>query len=93
MKKLQLIFAFVIVLLGMALCYVGLTMPQEGEIDPSVLVAYGETLTFAGAVIGIDYKYRASDNQNTNNLNLNNHGNTNTTSQSSKTTTQPGQDS
>lgn len=93
MKKLQLILAFVTVFLGLALCYVAMETPPEGEIDPTALVAYGETLTFAGAVIGIDYKYRASDNQNTNNLNLNNHGNTNQPTEPSKTTTQPGQDS
>ena len=30
----------------------------QGEIDPSVLVAFGETSTFAGALFGVDYRYR-----------------------------------
>lgn len=38
-----------------------------GEIDNSVLVAYGETSTFAGALFGVDYTYRfkryLNDNQ------------------------------
>jgi hypothetical protein len=29
-----------------------------GEIHNSVLVAFGETLTFAGALIGVEYTYR-----------------------------------
>ena len=33
--------------------------PPLGVIDPSVLTAYGETLTFAGSLIGLDYHYRA----------------------------------
>ena len=33
-------------------------IPPQGEIDPSVLVAFGETSTFAGALFGVDYKYK-----------------------------------
>jgi hypothetical protein len=29
-----------------------------GEIDNSVLVAFGETCTFAGALFGVDYTYK-----------------------------------
>ena len=36
----------------------GLALPPAGVIDSSLLVAYGETLTFAGSLIGIDYHYR-----------------------------------
>jgi hypothetical protein len=43
---------------GCALLIVGLVLPPAGEIDSSLLVAYGETLTFAGSLIGIDYHYR-----------------------------------
>jgi len=39
--------------------FTGLLLPPQGEISPSVLVAYGETLTFVGSVIGIDYNYRS----------------------------------
>ena len=35
-----------------------LATPLVGTIDGSLLVAYGETLTFAGSVVGIDYRYR-----------------------------------
>ena len=29
-----------------------------GQIDNSVLVAYGEVSTFAGALFGVDYRYK-----------------------------------
>ena len=43
------------------LLFTAFFMPPAAVIDPSVLTAYGETLTFAGALIGLDYKYRASN--------------------------------
>ncbi len=43
---------------GAALLTAGFIVSPTGVIDPSVLVAFGETLTFAGALFGIDYKYR-----------------------------------
>jgi hypothetical protein len=43
---------------GCALLVAGLALPPAGAIDSSLLVAYGETITFAGALIGIDYRYR-----------------------------------
>lgn len=43
---------------GGALLVAGLALPPAGIIDSSLLVAYGETLTFAGALIGVDYHYR-----------------------------------
>ena len=51
---------------GCALLAIGLLLPPKGEIDSSVLVAYGETLTFAGAVIGIDWRYKEQITQNKN---------------------------
>ena len=43
---------------GCALLLAGFALPPSGVIDSSLLVAYGETLTFAGSLIGIDYRYR-----------------------------------
>ena len=55
---LQVILAFCLVLFGIALIMAALIIPPTGEIHTSVLVAYGETLTFAGSLLGIDYHYR-----------------------------------
>lgn len=58
MKHLQLILATALCIFGCALLVAGVALPPAGVIDSSLLVAYGETITFAGSLIGIDYKYR-----------------------------------
>ncbi|MCM1452595.1 MAG: hypothetical protein NC102_10055 [Clostridium sp.] len=45
---------------GAGLLIAGFIVAPTGEIHSSVLVAFGEIMTFAGAVFGIDYKYKAS---------------------------------
>ena len=57
--KIQLFIATVATLFGIGLIAVAIMLPPAGYIDPTVLTAYGETLTFAGALIGVDYHYRA----------------------------------
>lgn len=47
-----------LVTLGSLLLVAGFSVPPTGEIPPSVLVAYGEVMTFAGALLGIEYRYR-----------------------------------
>ena len=60
MKKslLQLILATAMCIFGCTLLTAAFALPPVGIIDSSVLVAFGETLTFAGALIGVDYHYR-----------------------------------
>jgi hypothetical protein len=60
MKRLtlQLILAVVLIALGCALIIAGFIVPPLGEIHGSVLVAFGEILTFAGALLGVDYHYK-----------------------------------
>ena len=43
---------------GCALLTAGLFTPPVGEIHHSLLIAFGEILTFSGSLIGIDYHYR-----------------------------------
>ena len=64
MKKLshqaiQIVAAYVVVLFGLALIALAFFVPPMGSIDPSVLAAFGEILTFAGAILGLDYRYKA----------------------------------
>lgn len=56
--NIQLIVGVVLVVAGLALIFLGLFIPPKGEIHNSVLIAYGEISTFAGALIGVDYHYR-----------------------------------
>lgn len=56
--KAQLIIATLVIIVGIGLVIAGFIVPPTGVIDSSVLVVYGETLTFVGAIVGIDYSYR-----------------------------------
>ena len=55
---LQLLAAVAMCIFGCALLSAAFTLPPVGIIDSSVLVAFGEILTFVGSLVGIDYKYR-----------------------------------
>ena len=56
--NIQLITAAILSLCGMALLFWGNAIAPEGQIDDSLLVAFGEVATFAGALFGIDYTYK-----------------------------------
>ena len=52
-----------IVVVGLVLLFLGFYAVPIGEIAPSVLTAFGEIATFAGALIGVDYRYRFKEFQ------------------------------
>lgn len=56
--NLQLLTALILIVIGCVLLCCGFAVPPLGVIDNSVLVAFGETCTFAGALFGVDYNYR-----------------------------------
>ena len=62
-----LLAAIFLIAIGCGLLIAGFIVPPPGEIHNSVLVAFGEILTFAGAVFSMKYHYqyghRPSDNQ------------------------------
>lgn len=60
----QALLGFGAAIAGLVLLYIGLFMPPAGEIDNTVLVAYGEVCTFSAGLIGIDYHYRYKNNGN-----------------------------
>ena len=64
--NLQLIAAFVLSTGGLVLLFCGVYIDPQGEIHSSLLVAFGETCTFAGALFGIDYTYRKKTNNHEN---------------------------
>ena len=55
---LQLVIAVALVSLGSGLLVAGFCVSPVGEIHHSVLIAFGEIMTFAGSLIGIDYHYK-----------------------------------
>ncbi|MFV0420027.1 MAG: hypothetical protein ACK5KT_15010 [Dysgonomonas sp.] len=56
--KFQLLTSAVLIIVGCGLLIAGFCVPPVGIIDSSVLIAFGEILTFVGAIFGIDYTYR-----------------------------------
>lgn len=52
------VMAALLIFCGMALLFTAFFTPPKGEISASVLVAFGEVMTFVGALLGIDYHYR-----------------------------------
>ena len=56
--NLQLATAVLLVLVGCGLLIAGFIVAPLGVIDGSILTAFGESCTFAGALFGIDYTYR-----------------------------------
>lgn len=64
----QLLAAVFLIVVGCGLLIAGFVVPPPGEIHNSVLIAFGEILTFAGAVFGMKYHYqyghRPNDSQN-----------------------------
>ena len=55
---LQLITATVLSIGGLILLFCGVFIDPQGQIHESLLVAFGETATFAGSLFGIDYYYK-----------------------------------
>lgn len=56
--NIRLFIAVLLTIVGIGLLIAGFIVPPLGVIDSSVLVAFGESSTFVGAILGIDYSYR-----------------------------------
>ena len=73
--NIQLITAAILAIIGMVLLFCGMYIDPQGEIHETVLVAYGEVLTFSGSLMGIDYnykfKYRNNNDKSNSNQNQN----------------------
>lgn len=54
----HLLTSVALIAIGCGLLIAGFVVPPVGEIHNSVLVALGEILSFAGAIMGIDYRYK-----------------------------------
>ena len=54
----QLLTASLLSIGGLIMLYCGVYIDPRGEVHESLLVAFGEIATFAGALMGIDYVYK-----------------------------------
>lgn len=57
--RIQMWESIVLIVVGCALLVAAFLTPPTGEIHSSVLIAFGEILTFVGAIFGIDYHYKS----------------------------------
>ena len=64
--NIQLITAAILAIGGLVLLFCGVYIDPKGEIHDTLLVAFGEVATFAGALMGIDYTYRFKNHNNDN---------------------------
>ena len=53
--------AAALTVVGCGLLVAGFVVDPAGEIHNSVLVAFGEILTFVGSLFGIDYHYKSKN--------------------------------
>ena len=65
----QLLAAILLIVVGCGLLIAGFIVPPPGEIHNSVLIAFGEILTFAGAVFGMKYHYQYGNHHSDNSPN------------------------
>lgn len=56
--NIKLAISIFLVVIGCGLLIAGFIVPPLGTIHNSILVAYGEVATFAGSLLGIEYRYR-----------------------------------
>lgn len=68
--EIKIILAAILILAGLVLLFLGFYAKPIGEIDNSVLVAFGESSTFAGSLFGIqaveNHKFKKKLQQNEN---------------------------
>ena len=69
--NIQLFTAAILAIIGMVLLFCGMYIDPQGEIHETVLVAYGEVLTFSGSLMGIDYNYKFKNRNNNDKSNSN----------------------
>ena len=59
--NIQLLTAAVLSIGGLVMLYCGVYIDPRGAVHESLLVAFGEIATFAGALMGIDYVYKKKE--------------------------------
>jgi len=62
--NIQLLTAFVLAFGGLIMLFCGIYIDPQGQIHESLLVAFGEVMTFSGSLMGIDYHYKSKTTEN-----------------------------
>lgn len=64
--RIQLTMAVLLTVAGLVLIFLSFLIDPPGEIHQSVLIAFGEMSTFAGALFGVDYSYKLKEQKKNN---------------------------
>ena len=56
--NIQLITAAVLSIGGLVLLFCGVYIDPQGQIHETLLIGFGEVVTFAGVIMGVDYTYK-----------------------------------
>lgn len=56
--NIQLITAAILSIGGLVLLFCGVFIEPDGQIHESLLIGFGEVVTFSGALMGVDYVYK-----------------------------------
>ena len=56
--NLQLLTAAILSIGGLVLLFCGVYIDPQGQIHETLLIGFGEVVTFAGAIMGVDYTYK-----------------------------------
>ena len=62
--NIQLIVAAILAIGGLILLFCGIYIEPQGQIHETLLVAFGEVMTFSGSLMGIDYHYKTKNPNN-----------------------------
>ena len=57
--NIQLLTAAILSVGGLAMLFCGVFIDPQGQIHESLLIGFGEVMTFAGSLMGIDYHYKS----------------------------------
>lgn len=62
--NIQLITAAILSIGGLVLLFCGVYIDPQGQIHETLLIGFGEVVTFAGAIMGVDYTYKRKNDGN-----------------------------
>jgi hypothetical protein len=61
--NIQLLTAAVLSIGGLILLFCGVFIDPQGQIHESLLIGFGEVMTFSGSLMGIDYHYKSKEKE------------------------------
>jgi hypothetical protein len=61
--NIQLLTAAALSIGGLIMLFCGVFIDPQGQIHESLLIGFGEVMTFSGSLMGIDYHYKSKEKE------------------------------